>query len=93
MAAAQFKHDRSKYLAVKKKKKKLFFLEKRAQEHGKLAQEYLLLIVPFTFVVFQFPMCLLYMNMAIKSHLHMKTKRRNTSIKVYSASKRVAGSQ
>lgn len=76
-------------------------MEKRAQEHGKLAQEYLRLIVPITRVVFQFPMCLLYMNMAnmnmrlmaIKSHLHTKTKMRNTSIKVYSAPKRVCSSE
>lgn len=43
-----------------------------------------------TCVVFQFPMCLLYTNTAIKPHQHTKTTRRNTSIKVYSAFERVA---
>lgn len=90
MAVAQFNHDRSKYLAVKKRKKKLFFHGEKSPRAWKLAQEYLLLIVPITCVVFQFHMCLLNMSVAIKSHLHTKTKRRNTSIKVYSASKRVA---
>lgn len=44
-----------------------------------------MLIVPITFVLFQFPMCLLYMNTTIKSHLHKEKK----SIKVYLGSKRV----
>lgn len=90
MAVAQFNHDRSKYLAVKQKRRSFFFMEKRAQEHGKVAQEYFLLIVPITCVVFQFPMCLLNMSVAIKSLLTTKRKRRNASRKVYSASERVA---
>lgn len=53
-------------------------------------EEYLVLIVAITCVVFQFPTCLLYMNVTINSHLHTKTKRRKTSIKVYFASKREA---